>query len=312
MTLPLLLSAEVQTAQERGLPIVALESTIVAHGMPWPQNLETALAVEQVVRDHGAVPATLAVLDGQLCIGLNAEQLRRVATSPDMAKASRRDLAHAVSQRKSAATTVAATMILAHLAGIEVFVTGGIGGVHRDAAQTFDISADLQELARTPVAVVCAGAKSILDIGLTLEYLETHGVPVLACGQDHFAAFYCRDSGFKADFRLDDPTAQANFVRTHWNLGLGSGVVLSTPVPEAQALPSAEVNAWIAQALAEAKAQHITGKAITPFLLARIKALSQGRSLVTNQALVLHNAEVGARLAVALQANRPSRSAAQG
>ena len=307
MNVPLLLSAEVQAAQDQGRPIVALESTIVAHGMPWPQNLETALAVEQVVRDHGAVPATLAVLDGQLCIGLNAEQLRRVATSPDMAKASRRDLAHAVSQRSSAATTVAATMILAHLAGIEVFVTGGIGGVHRDAAQTFDISADLQELAHTPVAVVCAGAKSILDIGLTLEYLETHGVPVVACGQDHFAAFYCRDSGFKADFRLDDPAEQAHFVHTHWSLGLTSGVVISTPVPEAHALPRQEVDGWIDQALAEAQAQRIVGKAITPFLLARIKALSQGRSLQTNQALVLNNARVGAELAVALQGIRPPR-----
>lgn len=305
MNVPLLLSAEVQAAQDQGRPIVALESTIVAHGMPWPQNLETALAVEQVVRDHGAVPATLAVLDGQLCIGLNAEQLRRVATSPDMAKASRRDLAHAVSLRSSAATTVAATMILAHLAGIEVFVTGGIGGVHRDAAQTFDISADLQELARTPVAVVCAGAKSILDIGLTLEYLETHGVPVVACGQDHFAAFYCRDSGFKADFRLDDPAEQAHFVHTHWSLGLASGVVISTPVPEPHALPRQEVDGWIDQALAEAHAQRIVGKAITPFLLARIKALSQGRSLQTNQALVLNNARVGAELAVALQGIRP-------
>ena len=270
-----------------------------------PVTSKTALAVEQVVRDHGAVPATLAVLDGQLCIGLNAEQLRRVATSPDMAKASRRDLAHAVSQRSSAATTVAATMILAHLAGIEVFVTGGIGGVHRDAAQTFDISADLQELAHTPVAVVCAGAKSILDIGLTLEYLETHGVPVVACGQDHFAAFYCRDSGFKADFRLDDPAEQAHFVHTHWSLGLTSGVVISTPVPEAHALPRQEVDGWIDQALAEAQAQRIVGKAITPFLLARIKALSQGRSLQTNQALVLNNARVGAELAVALQGIRP-------
>jgi len=226
-----------------------------------------------------------------------------------MPKASRRDLAYAVARRGHAATTVAATMIVAHLAGIEVFVTGGIGGVHRGATDTFDISADLQELARTPVAVVCAGAKSILDIGLTLEYLETHGVPVVGIGQEAFAAFYCRDSGFKADFRLDEPAEQAAFVRAHWELGLGSGVVLSNPVPEAQALPPAWVNGWIEQALTEARQQHITGKATTPFLLARIKALSEGRSLSTNQSLVLHNAAAGARLAVALQTSRPATSA---
>lgn len=300
----LLLSPDVQTARAQGQAIVALESTIVAHGMPWPQNFETALAVEQMVRQHGAVPATIAVLDGKLCVGLDADQLRRVATSPDMPKASRRDLAHAVARRGDAATTVAATMVVAQLAGIEVFVTGGIGGVHRGASTTFDISADLQELARTPVAVVCAGAKSILDIGLTLEYLETHGVPVVGVGQEAFAAFYCRDSGFKADARLDTPAEQAAFVRAHWDLGLGSGVVLSNPVPESDALPTALVEGWITQALDEAHQQRITGKATTPFLLARLKVLSEGRSLATNQALVRHNAAVGARLAVALQALR--------
>jgi len=303
----LLLSPDVQAARARGQAIVALESTIVAHGMPWPQNFETALAVEQVVREHGAVPATIAVLDGKLCVGLDADQLRRVATSPDMPKASRRDLAHAVARHGNAATTVAATMVVAHLAGIEVFVTGGIGGVHRGASETFDISADLQELSRTPVAVVCAGAKSVLDIGLTLEYLETHGVPVVGVGQDAFAAFYCRDSGFKADARMDDPTEQAAFVRAHWDLGLGSGVVLSNPVPEPDALPAALVNGWIEQALDEARQQRVTGKATTPFLLARLKVLSEGRSLATNQALVKHNAAVGARLAVALQATRPDK-----
>jgi pseudouridine-5'-phosphate glycosidase len=191
-------------------------------------------------------------------------------------------------------------MICAALAGIEVFVTGGIGGVHRDAARSFDISADLQELAKTSVAVVCAGAKSILDIGLTLEYLETHGVPVLSCGQDNFAAFYTRDSGFRADFRLDDAQAQARFIRTKWDLGLAGGVVLSTPVPEAAAMAREEIDALTDQALAQAHAQGIAGKAVTPFLLARIKALTGGRSLATNIALVKHNAEVGARLALAL------------
>jgi pseudouridine-5'-phosphate glycosidase len=199
------------------------------------------------------------------------------------------------------ATTVAGTMICAALAGIEVFVTGGIGGVHRGAPTSFDISADLQELARTSVAVVCAGAKSILDIGLTLEYLETHGVPVLSCGQDNFAAFYTRDSGFAADARLDDPVAQARFIRTKWDLGLAGGVVLSTPVPDAAAMAREEIDALTAQALAEAGDQGITGKAVTPFLLARIKALTGGRSLATNIALVKNNAAVGARLALALK-----------
>jgi pseudouridylate synthase len=199
------------------------------------------------------------------------------------------------------ATTVAATMICAAIADIEVFVTGGIGGVHRGAQETFDISADLQELAKTSVAVVCAGAKSILDIGLTLEYLETHGVPVLSCGQDNFAAFYTRDSGLRADYRIDDASQQARFIRTKWELGLAGGVVLSTPVPEAAAMPREEIDAITLQALADAKAQGITGKAVTPFLLARIKALTGGRSLATNIVLVKHNAEVGARLALALR-----------
>lgn len=295
------LSGEVQQAFERGQAVVALESTIIAHGMPWPDNMQTAQAVEQAVRDEGATPATVAILDGKICIGLDAAQMERVARDPTLLKASRRDLAYVVSQGLNAATTVSATMICAHLAGIQVFVTGGIGGVHREASQTFDISADLQELARTPVAVVCAGAKSILDIGLTLEYLETQGVPVLSCGQDNFAAFYCQDSGYRADHRLDDPAQQAALLRAHWALGLSSGAVLSTPVPLAHALPQQEVQGWIDQALHDAATQGIRGKAITPFLLARIRALSGGRSLATNKALVLNNALVGARLAVALK-----------
>ncbi len=295
------LSPEVAAAREAGRPIVALESTIIAHGMPWPQNLETAREVEDVIRAEGAVPATIAVIGGRIRVGLGDEELQQLAQSPDAMKLSRRDLPFAIATGRLGATTVAATMICAHLAGIAVFVTGGIGGVHRGAETSFDISADLQELARTPVAVVCAGAKSILDLGLTLEYLETHGVPVLSVGQDNFAAFFTPDSGLKADFRMDDAETQARFIRAKWALGLGGGVVVSNPVPAAQAMPREEIDAITAQALAEADQQGIVGKAITPFLLARIKALTGGRSLATNIALVKHNAVVGARLARALQ-----------
>ncbi|MCS0590479.1 pseudouridine-5'-phosphate glycosidase [Massilia norwichensis] len=295
-------SPEVQAARAAGKPIVALESTIISHGMPYPQNVQTAREVEQVIRDAGAVPATIAIIDGRICIGLADEQLELLGQSKDAIKVSRRDLAYVLSQKKLGATTVAATMICAKLAGIEVFVTGGIGGVHRGAETSFDISADLQELAQTGVAVVCAGVKSILDIGLTLEYLETHGVPVVSVGQAAFPAFFTRDSGFKADFQLDTPEEQARFIRTKWQLGLEGGVVVSNPVPEASAMQSEEIDAIIAQALGEADAQGVKGKLVTPFLLARIKELTGGRSLVTNIALVKHNALVGARLAVALNA----------
>jgi pseudouridine-5'-phosphate glycosidase len=301
----LALSAPVAAARAAGRPLVALESTIIAHGMPYPENVRTAREVEAVIRGLGAEPATIALIDGRIRIGLADDELERLGRSGQAHKVSRRDLPAVLASGELGATTVAGTMICAALAGIEVFVTGGIGGVHRGAQETFDISADLQELARTSVAVVCAGAKSILDIGLTLEYLETHGVPVLSCGQDNFAAFYTRDSGFRADYRLDDASAQARFIRTKWDLGLAGGVLLSTPVPEAAAMPSGEIDALTQQALDEAQAQGITGKAVTPFLLARIKALTGGRSLATNIALVKHNAEVGARLALALaQAGR--------
>jgi pseudouridine-5'-phosphate glycosidase len=295
------LSPEVAAARTAGRPIVALESTIIAHGMPWPQNLETAREVEDVIRAEGAVPATIAVIGGRIRVGLTNDELQQLAQAPDAMKLSRRDLPFAIATGRLGATTVAATMICAHLAGIEVFVTGGIGGVHRGGAETFDISADLQELARTPVAVVCAGAKSILDLGLTLEYLETHGVPVLSIGQDNFAAFFTPDSGLKADFRMDAAEEQARFIRAKWALGLSGGVVVSNPVPAAQAMPRAEIDAITAQALAEGEQQGIQGKAITPFLLARIKALTGGRSLATNIALVRNNAVAGARLARALQ-----------
>lgn len=296
----LLFSPEVAAARAAGKPIVALESTIISHGMPYPQNVHTAREVEQVIRDAGAVPATIAIIGGKICVGLSEDQLETLGSSPDAIKVSRRDLPYVLAQARLGATTVAATMICAELAGIEVFVTGGIGGVHRGAETSFDISADLQELAQTSVAVVCAGVKSILDIGLTLEYLETHGVPVLAVGQPGFPAFFTRDSGFKADFQLDSPEEQAAFIRTKRQLGLKGGVVVSNPVPAESAMAPDEIDAIIHQALGEAQQQAVTGKQVTPFLLARIKELTGGRSLATNIALVKHNALVGARLAVAL------------
>ena len=296
----LLFSPEVASARAAGKPVVALESTIISHGMPYPQNVHTAREVEQVIRDAGAVPATIAIMGGKICIGLSDEQLELLGSSPDAVKVSRRDLAYVLAQGKLGATTVAATMICAQLAGIEVFVTGGIGGVHRGAETSFDISADLQELANTSVAVVCAGVKSILDIGLTLEYLETHGVPVVSVGQPAFPAFFTRDSGFKADFQIDAPEDQAAFIRTKWRLGMAGGVVVSNPVPPEAAMEPYEIDGIIQQALGEASDRGVSGKAVTPFLLARIKELTGGRSLTTNIALVKHNALVGARLAVAL------------
>ncbi|MBI3230945.1 MAG: pseudouridine-5'-phosphate glycosidase, partial [Burkholderiales bacterium] len=283
--------------------VVALESTIISHGMPYPQNVETARAVEQIIRDNGAVPATMAVMGGKIRVGLSNEELETLGqTGLQAIKASRRDLPYLITSGKVGATTVAATMICAKLAGIDVFVTGGVGGVHRGAPETFDISADLQELARTSVAVVCAGAKSILDIGLTLEYLETHGVPVISVGQDAFPAFFTRNSGHKADFRLDSAEEQARFIRTKWQLGLAGGIVVANPVPEADAMPEAEINGIITQALQDAKTEGYSGKNLTPFLLDRIQKLTQGRSLATNIALVKHNAQVGAKLAIALHA----------
>jgi pseudouridine-5'-phosphate glycosidase len=295
-------SAPVAAAQAAGRPVVALESTIIAHGMPYPQNVRTAREVEALIRDLGAEPATIAVIGGRIRIGLADAELELLARSGQAHKVSRRDLPAVLASGEPGATTVAGTMICAALAGIEVFVTGGIGGVHRGASETFDISADLQELARTSVVVVCAGAKAILDIGLTLEYLETHGVPVLACGQDNFPAFYTRDSGFRADYRIDEPAQQARFVRTKWNLGLAGGVLLAAPVPAEAAMPRAEIDTMIERALAEAAQQGVAGKALTPFLLDRIQAPTGGRSLATNIALVKHNAQVGARLALALAA----------
>jgi pseudouridine-5'-phosphate glycosidase len=298
----LLFSPEVAHARNAGTPVVALESTIISHGMPYPQNVQMAREVEQIIRDAGAVPATIALIGGKICVGLSEAQLEQLGTARDALKVSRRDLAYVLSNGLLGATTVAATMICARMADIPVFVTGGIGGVHRGAETSFDISADLQELAQTDVAVVCAGVKSILDIGLTLEYLETLGVPVVSVGQEGFPAFFTRESGFQADFRLDTPEAQSRFIRTKWDLGLRGGIVVSNPVPEQSAMPKEEIDRITEQALGEARAQGISGKAVTPFLLARIKDLTQGRSLATNIALVKHNALIGARLAVALHA----------
>ncbi|MCM2252695.1 MAG: pseudouridine-5'-phosphate glycosidase [Ramlibacter sp.] len=303
-------SPPVAAAQAARRPIVALESTLIAHGMPYPENVGTARAVQALIRSMGVEPATIAVIGGRIRIGLSDDELELLGRSGQAQKVSRRDLPAVLAGGELGATTVAGTMICAALAGIEVFVTGGIGGVHRGAQETFDISADLQELAKTSVAVVCAGAKSILDIALTLEYLETQGVPVLSCEQDNFAAFYARDSGFRADHRLDDPAQQARFIRTKWDLGLAGGVVLSAPVPQAAAMAREEIDAVTLQALAEARRKGVTGKAVTPFLLDRIKLLTGGRSLAANVALVKHNAEVGARLALALaQAGRGAGAA---
>lgn len=293
-------SPEVAAARAAGKPIVALESTIISHGMPYPQNVAMAREVEQIIRDGGAVPATIAIIDGKICIGLAPEQLELLATATDAIKVSRRDLAYVIAQGKLGATTVAATMICAELAGIKVFVTGGIGGVHRGAETSFDISADLQELGQTPVAVVCAGVKSILDIGLTLEYLETLGVPVVSVGQSGFPAFFTRESGYQADFQLDTAAEQAAFLQIKWRLGLKGGVVIANPVPAADAMAQDEIDTITLQALAEADAGGVKGKAVTPFLLARIKTLTAGRSLATNIALVKNNARVGAALAAAL------------
>jgi pseudouridine-5'-phosphate glycosidase len=304
---PLLdLHPEVAAALAEGRAVVALESTIISHGMPWPQNAETAFAVEAEVRAHGAVPATIAVIDGRLKAGLDRAQIERLGRDGQaVMKASRRDLAALVARGGTGATTVAATMLIAARAGIHVFATGGIGGVHRGAETTFDISADLQELARTPVAVVCAGVKSILDIGLTLEYLETHGVPVIGYGTDRLPAFYCRDSGFGVDLRLDNPVGIARVMQAGWALGLGSGVVIANPIPEAHALPRERIDAAITQALAEAEHQGITGKAATPFLLSRVSALTGGDSLAANIQLVLNNARLGAAIAAAHAALPP-------
>lgn len=288
---------EVAEALADGAPVVALESTIISHGMPYPANVEMAVEVEQVVRDGGAVPATLAVLGGRPHIGLDRDALTLLASDDGVRKVSVRDLPYVVARGLHGATTVAATMRLARLAGIATFVTGGLGGVHRGAPESFDVSADLVELGRTSVAVVCAGVKSILDIGLTLEYLETQGVPVLVDGSPEFPSFYSRASGFPAPLRVDGPAEVAALMRAKWATGLDGGVVVANPVPLADEIPAEEMAGVIDQALADMAARSITGSAATPYLLGRIVELTDGASLRTNIALVRHNARLGAAIA---------------
>lgn len=294
------LSAEVEQALASGKPVVALESTIISHGMPYPQNFEMALAVEEQVRKSGAVPATIAILNGELCAGLDRSEIESFAKKGmQITKVSRRDIPVIVAQKKDGATTVASTMIIAELAGISIFATGGIGGVHRGAETTMDISADLEELAQTNLAVICAGAKSILDIGLTLEYLETKGVPVLGYQTSELPAFYTRESGFKVDAKVEDAMQVAEILHAKWSLGLKGGVIIANPVPTAYSLDFQKMGQVIQSALQEMNQKGIKGKDSTPFLLGKVKDLTAGKSLETNIQLVLNNARVAAEIAVA-------------
>ena len=291
---------EVAAALKEGKPVVALESTIISHGMPYPQNVETALNVERIVRENGAVPATIAVIGGRLKAGLSAEEIEYFGKKGQaIAKASRRDLAVLCARGEDGATTVTTTMIIAHMAGIKIFATGGIGGVHRGAETTMDISADLEELGQTPVMVVCAGAKSILDLGLTLEYLETKGVPVIGYGTEELPAFYTRTSGFRVDYRMDTPEELAKAFKTQNDLGFPGGMLVTNPIPEEYAMPLDVINGAIDQAIAECEAKGIHGKQTTPFLLARVSELTGGNSLASNIRLVYNNARVAAQTAVA-------------
>ena len=292
---------EVAQALAEGRPVVALESTIISHGMPYPQNVETALNVERIVREHGAVPATIAVIGGRLKAGLTEEEIEYFGKKGQaIAKASRRDLAVLCARGEDGATTVTTTMIIAHMAGIRVFATGGIGGVHRGAETTMDISADLEELGQTPVMVVCAGAKSILDLGLTLEYLETKGVPVIGYGTDELPAFYTRKSGFGVDYRMDSAEEIAKAFHVKRALGLRGGMLVTNPIPEEYSMDADVINTAIEKAVAEAEEQGIHGKATTPFLLAKIKEITGGSSLDSNIQLVFNNARLAARTAVEL------------
>jgi pseudouridine-5'-phosphate glycosidase len=295
------ISPEVQQALNAGIPVVALESTIISHGMPYPQNVATALRVEAEVRAHGAVPATIAIVNGRLKAGLLAPDIELLGSmGRAVVKVSRRDVPFMVAAGKTGATTVASTMIIAAMAGIRIFATGGIGGVHRNAQQSFDISADLQELAQTPVAVVCAGAKSILDLRLTLEYLETHGVPVVGYRTSKLPAFFTTDSAFEVDYQMDTPHEIAQVLLAKWGMGLKGGMVIANPVPEEFAMPREVIDAAIESALAQANALGISGKESTPFLLERVCAITGGDSLATNIALVLNNARLAAAIGKAM------------
>lgn len=295
----IVVSEEVQEALESAKPVVALESTIISHGMPFPENLATALDVEQTVRSNGAIPATIAVIDGKIRIGLDSSSMQVLATESNVMKLSRRDLPYAISEKRNGATTVAATMIAAELAGISIFATGGIGGVHRGASQSFDISADLIELSKTPVAVVSAGAKSILDIPSTLEYLETFGVPVIGYKSEYFAAFYTASSGIPLEMVMNTPEAVARFLHVKWALGLRGGVLISNPVQEYFQINEAEISSAIDQAMKEAEEKGIKGKDVTPFLLQKVKSISHGKSLETNISLIMNNAALAAQIASA-------------
>ncbi len=293
------INPEVAQAIAEGKPVVALESTIISHGMPYPQNVETALNVEKIIRENGAVPATIAIIGGRLKAGLTPEEIEYFGKKGQaIAKASRRDLAALCARGEDGATTVTTTMIIAHMAGIKIFATGGIGGVHRGAETTMDISADLEELGQTPVMVVCAGAKSILDLGLTLEYLETKGVPVIGYGTGELPAFYTRQSGFSVDYRVDSPAELAALFKAQQALGLQGGVLVTNPIPEEYAMPKAVIDKAIDQAIAECEAKGIHGKETTPFLLARVAELTGGDSLASNIRLVYNNARLAAQTAV--------------
>lgn len=293
------ISPEVKAALEQGKPVVALESTIISHGMPYPKNVQTALEVEEVVRESGAIPATIAIIGGKLKAGLSHDEIEYLGKKGlDVTKASRRDLAVLLARGKDGATTVAATMIIAYMAGIRVFCTGGIGGVHRGAETSMDISADLEELARTQVAVVCAGAKSILDIGLTLEYLETKGVPVLGYGTDELPAFYARESGFGVDYRVNTPEEIAKILAADTEIGFKGGELIANPIPQEHSMDKTFIDAKINEALHEADEKGIRGKEITPFLLDKIQKITGGNSLASNIELVKNNARLAAEIAV--------------
>ena len=290
-------SDEVKKAMEEGKPVVALESTIISHGMPYPQNIETAKACEEIIRENGAVPATTAIIGGKIKIGLSDDELEFMATSKDIIKASRRDFAYIVSRGLNGATTVASTIIASRLAGIKIFVTGGLGGVHRNAEVTFDISRDLEELAANDIMIVCAGCKSILDIGLTLEYLETKGVPVFGYQTDYMPAFFTRKSQFKVDYNIKNPKEAADAAKAQWELGLQGGILLTNPIPESDSMDEEKINSAIEKALVEAEEKGIHGKETTPFLLSKVLEVTEGKSLEANIALVKNNARLGAEVA---------------
>lgn len=296
-------SEEVKEAMKYGKPLVALESTIITYGMPYPQNVKAAREVQQIVRDHGAVPATIAIMDGKIKIGLTDEELERFGDSKGVVKASRRDISYLIATKKPGATTVAASMFFADLARIRVFTTGAIGGVHRGVEQTMDISADLEEFARTSVAVVCSGAKSILDLGKTLEYLETKGVPVMGYQTDIFPAFYTRSSAHHVDYRVDEIDMMAEMLRVKWNLGLEGSAIIANPIPEEYAMDQDYMDGLVSDALKEAEQMGISGKNLTPYMLKKVQEMTGGKSLEANIALVKSNAELAAKLAVSFNGN---------